>query len=101
MKAQTYQNSIDMVLQEYGSADALVSFCKLNNIAIDAELEVGTEYKIGEVVRRSVRDYLRERRKSVVTGRDADAGLPMPLILSEDGLFYLADEETGAAIIQE
>lgn len=98
---KTYQNLTDISVQEYGSADALVALCKLNGLALDAELGSGTELLIGSPVQKSVKDYLREKRKAVITGRDADAGLVLPYILSEDGLYFLADEETGQAILQE
>ncbi len=101
MRVESYQNIIDIAVQEYGTADALVAFCKLNNLALDAELGSGSEVKIGTPIRKAMRDYLKERMKGVITGRDADAGLVLPYILSEDELYFLADEETGQAILQE
>jgi hypothetical protein len=99
-KLQSYQNLTDLSVQEFGSADALVMLCKLNNLALDAELTSGTELMIGTPVRKSLINYLKQRRKAVITGRDADAGLALPLILSEDDMFFVADEETGQAILQ-
>lgn len=101
MKVASYQNIVDVAVQEYGSADALVQLCKLNGLALDAELNSGDTIEVGEPVRKGVRDYLKSRMKGVITGRDSDANLVLPYILSESEAYFLADEETGVAIIQQ
>jgi hypothetical protein len=80
----TYQNLIDVAVQEYGSADALVQLCKLNGLPLDHQLVAGTSLSIGEPYRLSIKTYLAERNKKVITGGDGTFN-PSNALLNEDG----------------
>ncbi len=95
---QSQQNLTDMVLQEYGAADALVAACKLNGLALDAELQAEMLLNIGKAVRNSVREYYLTTGKKVCTGGNPD-GANIRALLQEDGSFIL--QEDGSNILLE
>jgi hypothetical protein len=84
----TYQSVNDLSVQQYGSADALVQACKLNAVAIDSDLVVGSIFKVGLPTRASIKNYYKSKKIKVATEfAESVSGL-----LNEDGIQFLRNE---------
>lgn len=92
----TFQNLTDIALQEFGTADALVQLCKLNGLALDADIVVGP-LLTALPVRKSVKEYYANTRKKVIT---EITGLQnVNAILMEDGSYIFMED--GSNILLE
>jgi hypothetical protein len=70
VKVHSDQNIVDLSLQEYGSIEGHVAFCKRNGLAVDAD-PVGSELEVetDEVVNTGVRTFYKNNNHVVATGK--------------------------------
>jgi hypothetical protein len=67
IKVQDGQNIIDIALQYYGDASAVVLVAQENNIAVTQPLTSGQLLKIGEPTNKIVSQYFEDRKKVINT----------------------------------
>lgn len=96
-QALILQSLTDVAVQELGSADGLVALCKLNGLALDDALAPGQKLKVGDPVRVSMKKYLADKSKYVITDTSSsNAGLNY--LLTEDGRVITAEDGIGILI---
>jgi hypothetical protein len=74
------QSIIDVVLQEYGSVEALIKFCSLNRLSPDFTLIAGQPVKIdtADIVVPSVVDFFAAKGRNIAAGVVSSVDGPMP-----------------------
>ena len=84
------QNIWDIVLQEFGTIEAVFAFMKANNInGLDTKLSVNKRYKLPDNVekQKNINDYYLKNKIKITTGN-----LPSGYELREDGGFELRED---------
>ncbi len=67
IKVQDGQNILDIALQYYGDAAAVVRVAQENNIAVTQVLTSGQLLKIGEPTNKVISQYFEDRKKVINT----------------------------------
>jgi hypothetical protein len=95
------QNLIDLITQESGSVEGLVSLLKLNNLAPDDLPSAGSQLTVKglTVIKKPLRDFYRSRNYKVNTGSELGAPVVNGLLLEDESGYLLMED--GSPILME